>query len=144
VNAETLRITPHAAGDLPAPLEFAGCSVLLLGERQPVLPALARQLQRAAIELRELSASGGQRLPGPAPELVFIDLATAPLEAISLARTLRHGGLRAPLVGLTDNGGRLPAYACFSAGLDDLLDLPLPDEELWGCLTRWLRPRRTH
>lgn len=133
---------PGAVGEqLAAPREFANARVALIGERSPVMPELARALQRAGIIVVERSAAAGPEAAEQQSELAFLDLRTAPLQAVASATTLRHRGLRGPMIGVSEGRCPVPGYTCFNAGIDDVLELPLDEDTLWGCLTRWLRPR---
>lgn len=126
------------------PDDFVGARVLV-AEDNPVNQTVMLGLLRKAGIRTELATDGQQVLdrvgdPGAAPDLILMDVRMPRMDGLEASRLLRARGCRLPIIGASAGASVDEQNACLEAGMNDFLPKPLDADELWGCLTRWLRP----
>ena len=73
-------------------------------------------------------------------DLVFMDIYMPVMDGLEATRQLRRLGVRAPIVALTANVMKKDRERYLRGGLTAYLAKPFVSEELWACLTRFLKP----
>jgi CheY-like chemotaxis protein len=63
------------------------------------------------------------------------------MDGLESTRVLRSRGHGLPIIGVSASASKAEQAACLAAGMSDFLPKPIDQDELWGCLTRWLPPR---
>jgi PAS domain S-box-containing protein len=144
------RVTPDSAP--PAglssapPQEFRG-AFLFVVEDNPVNQMVILGLLRRAGIRTDLAVNGVaaiERLEAMdgLPDLILMDVQMPQMDGLEATRRLRAMGMTLPVVGLSAGISQAEQAACLAAGMNDFVGKPFDDDELWGCLTRWLPPRR--
>jgi len=136
-----------ASDNLPAdevPSEFRGRRILV-AEDNPVNQIVIRKwLELAGIQTvvaqdgRELLAQLADQ--PQAADLILMDVQMPAMDGLEATRILRGRGYSLPVIGLSAGVSRTEQAACLDAGMNDFLPKPIDPDELWGCLTRWIRP----
>lgn len=144
-------LTPHPSaashdqnGEVPG--EFRGARVAVAEDMPINRDVIVGLLERAGIEV--LLARDGKELLDrlyeaiPAPELVLMDVHMPVMDGLAATRALRASGWTLPIVALSAGALDIEQTRCLAAGMNDFLSKPVDPDQLWGTLTRWLRPRR--
>ncbi len=146
---DALADRPSAASDSQngeVPGEFRGARVAVAEDMPINRDVIVGLLERAGIEV--LLARDGQELLDrldatlPAPELVLMDVHMPVMDGLAATRALRASGWTVPVVALSAGALDIEQTRCLAAGINDFLSKPIDPDQLWGTLTRWLRPRR--
>jgi two-component system sensor histidine kinase/response regulator len=115
-------------------------------EDNPVNQFLVVSLLEKAGIRTQLCENGQQAIdwlsdPVHCPDLVLMDVQMPVLDGLEASRRLREQGRQLPVIGLSAGVSQNEQNACLAAGMNDFLPKPLDQDELWGCLTRWIPPR---
>lgn len=146
---DALTFHPSAAsrgqnGEVPG--EFRGARVAVAEDMPINRDVIVGLLERAGIEV--LLARDGKELLDqlyeaiPTPELVLMDVHMPVMDGLAATRALRASGWTLPVVALSAGALDIEQTRCLAAGMNDFLSKPVDPDQLWGTLTRWLRPRR--
>jgi two-component system sensor histidine kinase/response regulator len=127
------------------PDEFRGAWVLVVEDNPVNQFLLVSLLEKAGIRT-QLCENGQQAIdwlsdPVHCPDLVLMDVQMPVLDGLEASRRLREQGRQLPVIGLSAGVSQNEQNACLAAGMNDFLPKPLDQDELWGCLTRWIPPR---
>jgi two-component system, sensor histidine kinase and response regulator len=76
------------------------------------------------------------------PELIFMDMHMQVMDGFEATRFLRKQGFSQPIVALSAGVSVQERSRCLDSGISDFLPKPIDLDELWGVLTRWLKPRQ--
>jgi two-component system response regulator MprA len=120
--------------------------VLVADDEPAVRTALRRALTLEGYEV-DLAADGGEALRGVVerpPDAVVLDVLMPPPDGLEVARTLRAGGNRTPILMLTARDQVSDRVAGLDAGADDYLVKPFALEELLARLRALLRRTSGH
>ena len=128
------------------PDDFAGAH-LLAAEDNPVNRIVLQGLLDKAGIRSSFAEEGRQVLDimksaAPIPDLILMDVRMPGMDGLEATRTLRNQGFKLPIIGVSAGASDQEQQACLNAGMNDFLPKPIDADELWGCLTRWLPPRR--
>lgn len=142
VQADSVHQEPK---DYGIPEEFHGAVVAVAEDVEVNRRVIAGLLERAGLNVR-LATNGMELLnligdTGPPPELVFMDIHMPGMDGLEVTRQLRRQGWAGPVVALSAAVAHSEQEACVAAGMNDFLPKPIDPEDLWGVLTRWLKPR---
>lgn len=135
--------TTSQRGDLPR--EFRGARIAVAEDMPVNRDVIVGLLELAGIEV--MLARDGKELLAlfesatPAPELVLMDVHMPVMDGLAATRALRASGWTLPVVALSAGALDIEQARCMAAGMNDFLPKPIELEQLWGTLTRWLRPR---
>ena len=124
------------------PREFRGRHILVADDNASNRIIIRQWLTMAGIHV-ELVGTGREACSAIAdsdPDLVFMDVRMPGMDGIEATQQLRRSGFSKPIIGLSAASSRADQKACLSAGMSDFLAKPIDVDELWGCLTRWLKP----
>ena len=127
---------------LSVPQEFRGLRILVAEDNAFNQTIIRQWLTMAGIDV-VMVGTGGEAclaLEVADPDLVFMDVRMPGMDGIEAAHQMRMSGFRRPIVGLSAASSRADQNACLAAGMSDFLAKPIDVDELWGCLTRWLKP----
>lgn len=133
--------------DLDAPQEFAGCTILV-AEDNEVNQIVITELLRLA-NIQSVMAENGlevlerlKTLESP-PDAILMDVQMPEMDGLAATKTLRKDGVTIPIIGLSAGASQKEQSMCFDSGMNDFLSKPIDADELWGCLTRWMKPKQT-
>jgi two-component system sensor histidine kinase/response regulator len=124
------------------PREFRGRHILVADDNASNRIIIRQWLTMAGIHV-QLVVTGREACSAVSdsdPDLVFMDVRMPGMDGIEAAQQLRRSGFSKPIVGLSAASSKMDQNACLSAGMSDFLAKPIDVDELWGCLTRWLKP----
>ena len=133
--------------DLDAPQEFAD-STILIAEDNEVNQIVIRELLHLGGIHTHIAQNGYQllqcvqALPTP-PDAILMDVQMPEMDGLTATQALRAQGLTLPIIGLSAGASKEEQTLCFDAGMNDFLSKPIDPDELWGCLTRWVKPKQT-
>ncbi len=138
-------IRPDSATAADIPTEFQD-SHILVAEDNPVNQIVIVEMLELAGIKTTLAHNGQEVLDFMAagecpPDLVLMDVQMPVLDGYSATRHLRQKGHALPIIGVTAGISKTEQHACLAAGMTDFLPKPIDMDDLWGCLTRWVRPR---
>lgn len=135
--------TTSQSWDLPE--EFRGARIAVAEDMPVNRDVIVGLLELAGIEV--MLARNGKELLAlfdsatPAPELVLMDVHMPVMDGLAATRALRASGWTLPVVALSAGALDIEQAGCMAAGMNDFLPKPIELDQLWGTLTRWLRPR---
>ena len=127
------------------PIEFRGAYILIV-EDNPVNQVVIRDLLNRAGIHTTLAVNGKDALSTlatsqPQPDLILMDVQMPVMDGLTATRHLRAAGNELPIIGVSAGASQSEQTACLAAGMSDFIAKPIDIDELWGCLTRWIRPR---
>lgn len=130
---------------LSIPTEFCGATVAIAEDMAVNQQVIVDLLEKAGIRvclaengLALLEALAAEPL---APELIFMDIHMPEMDGFETSRKLRTQGYTGPIIALSAGVSSKEQSRCTEAGMSDFLPKPIDLDELWGVLTRWLKPR---
>ncbi len=136
---------PPMAGEAGGREKFSGRVLVVEDEwsNQRVIEMMLHQLGLEVV----LTPDGAQGIELAVREdwaLVLLDLQLPGMDGREVAARIRErrAGRPLPIIALTANVRAEDRAACTAAGMDDFLSKPVHQEELRGCLRRWLAPVR--
>ncbi len=132
---------------LDVPDEFAGATILVAEDNEVNQIVISELLRLAGITA--LVAENGQALlqlivSHPDPDLILMDVQMPVMDGIATTQALRSNRVTVPVIALSAGASKEEQARCLDAGMNDFLSKPIDADELWGCLTRWIRPKQTH
>jgi CheY-like chemotaxis protein len=136
-----------ALPELAVPREFGGATVAVAEDMMVNQQVIVGLLEKAGI--RVCLAENGKALlemlatATTPPELIFMDLHMPEMDGFEAARALRAKGYPHPIIALSAGVSAQEQSRCTDAGMNDFLAKPIDLDELWGVLTRWLKPRES-
>jgi DNA-binding response OmpR family regulator len=115
-----------------APPPRGPARVLLLLDRPALAETIALALRhgRCATRLETTTAAAAVALAAWRPHLAVVDMDLAPDPFLARLGPPAAGDLRLPVIALTRRGDLATKLAAFERGVDDLLTVPFPPEEL--------------
>ncbi len=127
------------------PQEFRGAHVLVAEDHLINQVVLLQSLAGAGIRTT-LARDGFEVLDKlsalePPPDLILMDVQMPGMDGLEATRRLRKNHCQLPIIGVSAGISSAEQTACTAAGMNDFLAKPIDMDELWGCLTRWVRPR---
>lgn len=136
--------SPAPQDATPMSQEFRGYRVLVAEDNPVNQLVIGQWLTRAGME--PLFADDGHAVLGQMaqdsnPDLILMDIQMPGMDGIAACRQLRAQGRTLPIIGLSAAASADDQQACLESGMNDFLPKPLDQDELWGCLTRWLAPQ---
>lgn len=132
---------------LDAPQEFSG-STILIAEDNEVNQIVIQELLHLGGIHTQIAQNGHQllqcvqALPVP-PDAILMDVQMPEMDGLTATQTLRAQGLTVPIIGLSAGASKEEQTLCFDVGMNDFISKPIDPDELWGCLTRWVKPKQT-
>jgi len=140
-------IIPDQDDTNDVPQEFKGRH-LLIAEDNMVNQIVIEQLLALGGIVTVLANNGHELLQAfkeqTTVDLILMDVQMPQLDGLEATRILRHQGVNLPIIGLSAGASQEEQNACFEAGMSDFISKPIDQDELWGCLTRWLKPNTIH
>jgi two-component system sensor histidine kinase/response regulator len=127
------------------PLEFRGAHILIVEDNPVNQIVISDLLNRAGIHTT-LAVNGKDAIATlatsqPQPDLILMDVQMPVMDGLTATRHLRAAGNELPIIGVSAGASQREQTACLTAGMSDFIAKPIDTDELWGCLTRWIRPR---
>jgi PAS domain S-box-containing protein len=143
-DAAGAKMSAAAAATVSAevPQEFRGRRILVAEDDRVNQLVITQWLARAGIATT-VAQNGHEVLEQIAaanPNLVLMDVQMPGMDGLEATRRLRELEHDLPIIGLSAGVSRAEQDACMAAGMHDFIAKPIDVDELWGCLTRWLRP----
>ena len=141
-DAASAKMQDVAAAAFDVPREFRGRRILVVEDDRVNQLVITQWLARAGIATT-VAQNGHEvleQIAAAAPDLVLMDVQMPGMDGLEATRRLRELGHDLPIIGLSAGVSRAEQDACTAAGMHDFIAKPIDVDELWGCLTRWLRP----
>jgi DNA-binding response OmpR family regulator len=106
--------------------------VLLVLDRPVLVELIKMTLNHGVYSTQQVTLSGeiAAALAEWRPHLALVDMDLCDGQTMGLLGSIRVGGIRLPVIGLTRRGDLKTKLAAFEAGVDDILTVPFAPEEL--------------
>lgn len=133
--------------DLDVPQEFSGCTIWVAEDNEVNQIVIVELLHLAGIHTA-IAENGTKVLSllketEQMPDAILMDVQMPEMDGLTATKILRKKGVSFPIIGLSAGASKEEQEVSFNAGMSDFLSKPIDADELWGCLTRWLKPKQT-